>query len=172
MVHIESGEIDLRALYATLAVTHLLGLEKEVFSSELIIQIIEAILSCQTYDGGFGAVPWGHTEAHGGYTYCAIASLVIIERWDYCIFSPLPSESKNRLLNWISDRQSIKLGGLQGRPGKLVDACYSFWIGSLPSLMDIPTESVLNVDTLKRYLLTACQAPEGGMRDKPSKYHV
>ena len=32
--------------------------------------------SCQTYEGGFAGVPW--SEAHGGYTFCAVASLALL----------------------------------------------------------------------------------------------
>lgn len=35
---------------------------------------------CQTYEGGFGAEPGN--EAHGGYTFCALACLVILGRPD------------------------------------------------------------------------------------------
>jgi protein farnesyltransferase subunit beta len=34
------------------------------------------IASCQTHEGGFGAEL--HNEAHGGYTFCALASLRIL----------------------------------------------------------------------------------------------
>ena len=38
------------------------------------------IASCQTYEGGFGGEPGN--EAHGGYTFCGLAALVLIERTD------------------------------------------------------------------------------------------
>lgn len=34
------------------------------------------LCSCQTYEGGFGGEPCN--EAHGGYTFCALAALVIL----------------------------------------------------------------------------------------------
>ncbi len=33
--------------------------------------------SCQTYEGGFGGEPG--TEAHGGYAFCAVAALSILD---------------------------------------------------------------------------------------------
>lgn len=36
--------------------------------------------SCQTYEGGIGGSPW--SEAHGGYTYCAVATLSILNALD------------------------------------------------------------------------------------------
>lgn len=38
----------------------------------------EYILSCQSYEGGFGGEP--NNEAHGGYNFCAIASLLILQQ--------------------------------------------------------------------------------------------
>jgi protein farnesyltransferase subunit beta len=34
------------------------------------------LLSCQTYEGGFGGEPGN--EAHGGYNFCALAALLIL----------------------------------------------------------------------------------------------
>ena len=38
--------------------------------------------SCQTYEGGFSAVPG--TEAHGGYTFCGFACLSILTKESLC----------------------------------------------------------------------------------------
>ncbi len=35
------------------------------------------LMSCQTYEGGFSAVPG--TEAHGGYTFCGFAAAVLLK---------------------------------------------------------------------------------------------
>ena len=37
---------------------------------------------CQSYEGGFGSNPG--SEAHGGYTYCAVACLSILNRLGEC----------------------------------------------------------------------------------------
>lgn len=37
---------------------------------------------CQSYEGGFGSNPG--SEAHGGYTFCAVASLSILNRLGEC----------------------------------------------------------------------------------------
>jgi protein farnesyltransferase subunit beta len=42
----------------------------------------EWLLSCQTYEGGFGATP--QNEAHGGYTFCAVAALKLLGKEDLC----------------------------------------------------------------------------------------
>ena len=38
--------------------------------------------SCQSYEGGFGGSPG--SEAHGGYTYCAVAGLCMLNRLEEC----------------------------------------------------------------------------------------
>ena len=35
------------------------------------------IASCQTYEGGIGATPG--EEAHGGYTFCGLAAMVLLD---------------------------------------------------------------------------------------------
>jgi protein farnesyltransferase subunit beta len=68
-------------------------------------------------------------------------------------------------------------GGFQGRPNKLVDGCYSFWIGAVfPRLPAPAPQAWYSTDALQEYILLCCQAPAGGLRDKPSKgrdfYHT
>lgn len=38
--------------------------------------------SCQTYEGGFSAVPG--TEAHGGYAFCSFAALLLLRQHQLC----------------------------------------------------------------------------------------
>ena len=38
--------------------------------------------SCQTYEGGFGGVPG--MEAHGGYSFCGLAALVLLNHERLC----------------------------------------------------------------------------------------
>jgi len=63
------------------------------------------VASCQTYEGGFGAAP-GH-EAHGGYTFCAVAALVLLNSIDKCNLKPL--------LKWVINKQQRFEGGFAGR---------------------------------------------------------
>jgi len=37
---------------------------------------------CQTYEGGFGACPGA--EAHGGYSFCGYATLLLLNREAIC----------------------------------------------------------------------------------------
>jgi protein farnesyltransferase subunit beta len=73
-------------------------------------------------------------------------------------------------------------GGFNGRANKLVDSCYSFWQGaSLVILRDLfvfaglPVPSApgnlywFNHEGLSKYVVSACQCENGGLRDKPGK---
>lgn len=69
-------------------------------------------------------------------------------------------------------------GGFQGRPNKLVDGCYSFWVGAVFPLLQLHfTPKILCDSTaLQEYVLLCAQAANGGLRDKPGKnrdyYHT
>ena len=46
--------------------------------AELSAGTAEWIARCQTYEGGIGATPG--EEAHGGYTFCGLAAMVLLGR--------------------------------------------------------------------------------------------
>ena len=132
---------------------------------------------CRTADeGGIGATPG--EEAHGGYTFCGLAALVL-----------LGDTSRLRvhaLLDWLAQRQMGAHGGFQGRTNKLVDGCYSFWQGGAFPLVRglLAAQDDLGDDSealfcsrgLLDYILVCTQAPQGGLRDKPGRgrdyYHT
>lgn len=75
----------------------------------------------------------------------------------------------------------------QGRANKLVDSCYSFWQGAIFPLLHeafrqsqqikLPEDHCwFKPEPLQMYILLACQHPNGGLRDKPTKsadfYHT
>lgn len=90
-------------------------------------------------------------------------------------------------------------GGFQGRTNKLVDSCYSFWVGGIFPLLDrvvfnpskydaegvcLASDLTSTLDAadprneggwmfdqraLQKYLLVCCQDSRGGLRDKPGK---
>lgn len=41
----------------------------------------QSLLRCQNWEGGIGGVPG--MEAHGGYTFCGLAALVILKKEYY-----------------------------------------------------------------------------------------
>ncbi|GBG72972.1 hypothetical protein CBR_g12691 [Chara braunii] len=113
----ENGEVDMRGCYTALAVAHMLN----ITTPELKSNVAEYISSCQTYEGGIGGEPGN--EAHGGYTFCGFAALMLA---DAVHAVDLPS-----LVDWVVFRQGAVEGGFQGRTNKLVDGCYSYWQGTL-----------------------------------------
>lgn len=95
-------------------------------------------------------------EAHGGYTFCGVAALVILKKEQLLNLRSLlvsilgasrgagggcpRSHGVTRSplsppQHWVTSRQMRFEGGFQGRCNKLVDGCYSFWqAGLLPLL--------------------------------------
>ncbi|XBA47718.1 hypothetical protein SBP28_002197 [Candidozyma auris] len=160
------GESDTRSTYCVLVISSLLDLPTQ----ELWQGCREWLSSCQTFEGGFAGVPG--TEAHGGYTFCALASFFLLGRRD-------GDFDRSSLLRWLADRQLSLEGGFSGRTNKLVDVCYSFWVGASFALMEADTsESALfNKQALISYIANCSQeADGGGLRDKPGKspdlYHT
>jgi len=94
--------------------------------------VSDFLLNCQTYEGGFSCSPYG--EAHGCYTFCALASFLLLSKTGDKNFENINFE---KLAEWLSNRQLSGLGGFNGRINKLIDSCYSFWIGACFELMDI-----------------------------------
>ncbi len=70
----EDGEVDSRSTYTVIAIASLLNL----LTPELTAGVAEYLLSCQSYEGGFGGEPGN--EAHGGYNFCALAALYILKQ--------------------------------------------------------------------------------------------
>ncbi|KAI9344293.1 terpenoid cyclases/protein prenyltransferase alpha-alpha toroid [Obelidium mucronatum] len=166
------GEVDVRASYCVASVCRLLNL----LTPSLTDNMGSFIASCQTYEGGIGAFPG--VEGHGGYTFCGIAAIEILQETDLL--------NMRTLTHWAVSRQMELEGGFQGRTNKLVDGCYSFWMGGLFPILDAiasrsdgnpgwPNDSaafknLMNRDALQEYVLICCQAPKGGLRDKPGKH--
>jgi protein farnesyltransferase subunit beta len=126
-MHID-GEIDVRATYCVLAVIHILQmipLSSSCFFTQP--RIADYLSSCQSvWEGGFGGEQGA--EAHGGYTFCAVASLQLFHVQSPSSFWLL--DSMESCAAWLAQRQMSYEGGFSGRINKLVDGCYSFWQGS------------------------------------------
>jgi len=168
----KDGELDVRGAYCATVAASLCGImDKELFSNTA-----EWIAKCQTYEGGFGSQPG--TEAHGGYTFCALAALILLNRTELI--------DLDQLLNWAVHRQMKFEGGFQGRTNKMVDGCYSFWQGGIfPLIHHVMSRQNAKLDencwlfdqtSLQDYILLCCQYPSGGLIDKPGKsrdyYHT
>lgn len=163
----EFGEHDTRSTYCALVISTLLNR----ITPELVEGVQDWIISCQTYEGGFAGVP--HTEAHGGYTFCAFASLFLLNKDPQAVRENIKFD---KFIKWCTERQTCE-GGFSGRTNKLVDACYSFWIGALMSMIEVLQNlRTFNKDALRSYILRVAQVESGGFRDKPGKlvdfYHT
>lgn len=125
----------------------------DIITPELVHKVDKFIAGCQTYEGGFACAsfPFGDTraaqaEAHGGYSSCSINS--------YFLLSSIRPPSTDSQTNEVADQSSlgpsfpveidvdgalrwsvmqqceaIEAGGFRGRSNKLVDGCYSWWVG-------------------------------------------
>ncbi|GMH10700.1 hypothetical protein Nepgr_012541 [Nepenthes gracilis] len=160
-IHIRA-EADLRFLFCAAAISYMLdnwsGVDKE--------KAKEYILNCQSYDGGFGLSPG--LESHGGATYCAIASLLLMGFIEDNILSKSASSSIINvplLLDWIMQRQAVD-GGFQGRPNKSSDSCYAFWIGAV--LRILGGHKFVCSEALRASLLN-CQSQYGGFSKFPGQ---
>lgn len=80
------------------------------------------------------------------------------------------------LVSWLSAQQHAPEGGFAGRTNKLVDGCYSHWVGACWPLIEVALQikplaqsCLYNREALIRYILCCCQDKRGGLRDKPGK---
>ncbi|CAL2269547.1 unnamed protein product [Prunus armeniaca] len=191
----DGGEIDVRACYAAISVASILN----ILDDELVQNVGNYILSCQTYEGGISAEPG--TEAHGGYTFCGVATMIMINQVNQL---DLP-----KLIDWLVFQQG-KECGFKGRTNKLVDCCYSFWQGGTFALLQracstidqelvipvggksfevnfndighnfvkrsVEMEPLFDGRALQLYILLCSQEENGGLKDKPGKsrdfYHT
>ena len=150
----EWGEMDTRFVYGAFNALSILGridaidLEKSV----------AFIAKCQNYDGGFGLAPGA--ESHSGQIFTCVAALCIAKRLDLVNIDLLGW--------WLCERQSPN-GGLNGRPEKLEDVCYSWWV--LSSLAMIDRLHWIDKDKLTSFILSAQDTENGGIADRPG-HHV
>ncbi|GFE53076.1 farnesyltransferase subunit beta [Babesia ovis] len=157
------GEVDVRGIYCAVASASMAG----ILDDHLKEGVASRIAACQGYDGGIGGEPF--LESHAGYVYCGTAALKLL--------GSLDSIDTRRLLRWCRQRQTPELG-YQGRPHKLVDVCYAFWISGTLGILNTSCNwsSDLSNLLLKAYILCISQNASGGFRDKPNKpvdlYHT
>jgi geranylgeranyl transferase type-2 subunit beta len=150
------AETDSRFSYNAVSILKILG-----YNPEDIIDLKKAteyVLSCQNFDGGFGSIPGA--ESHGAYCFCCIGFLSVTGQLNLL--------DKVQTGKWLAERQT-HLGGFNGRPEKLPDVCYSWWV--LSSMFMIGTESFFDKDLLIKFILE-CQDDElGGIGDRPGNCH-
>ena len=151
----EAGnEADSRSTYCAVSVASLLNM----LTPEFVENVDVFLKSCQGYDGGFAPVPG--TETHGGYGFTSVAALDLLGKLD--------TIDLDAAIAWCAMRQMPFEGGFNGRSQKLVDTCYTWWVGAMCRILAdhkrIPP--FWNEEALATYVLGVCQSA-GGLCDKP-----
>jgi geranylgeranyl transferase type-2 subunit beta len=147
------GEVDTRFVYCALASLALLGRLDAVD----VRKAADWIRKCQNFDGGFGVIEG--CESHAGQVFTSVGALVIAKAIDEI--------DKDALGFWLSERQDPK-GGFNGRPEKLPDVCYSWWVGA-PIAM-IGKQNWVDADKLEEFVLSAQDTQDGGIADRPGNF--
>ncbi|KAK4685251.1 geranylgeranyl transferase type-2 subunit beta, partial [Tremellales sp. Uapishka_1] len=150
------GETDTRFTYILLSSLTLLGRISALDETKRE-KIIDNLQRSLNFDGGFGREPGG--ESHGGQVWVCVAALAILGRLDIV--------DQEMLGWWLSERQ-LPNGGLNGRPEKLEDVCYSWW--DLASLSILHKVHWINKDKLIHFILSAQDLEGGGIADRPGDW--
>lgn len=158
------SENDLRFLYCACAISHILddwsGINKDM--------AVAYIQSCRSWDGGIGLI--NEQEGHGGSTFCGVAALslmgeldAVLDDGDDDIFDAgfgrhrfKRGSWRNELIRWCVSRQ---IEGMQGRPNKVEDTCYSYWVGG--TLNILKCDHLLDHNALRKFIMH-CQTDMGG----------
>ncbi|KAI8435601.1 hypothetical protein MSG28_003876 [Choristoneura fumiferana] len=88
--------------------------------------------------------------------YCCVGTLSICRRMD--------ALRADELAWWLCERQ-LPSGGLNGRPEKLPDLCYSWWVMS--SLTMLNRIHWVDKKSLEQFILACQDAETGGFSDRP-----
>jgi len=155
------GEVDTRFSYCAISCLSLLGAlpslrggNEEQQNNIDLDKAVNYIASCRNFDGGFGCVPGA--ESHAGQIFCCVGALAIA--------GALHLLDDDLLCWWLAERQCDS-GGLNGRPEKQADVCYSWWILSALSIMG--RVQWINTKKLKKFILQCQDDVDGGIADRP-----
>ncbi|CAE6402150.1 unnamed protein product [Rhizoctonia solani] len=151
---------DLRVLYTAFVICYLL----DDWTCIDVPGALSFINRCRSYEGGYGQSL--DQEAHGGTTYCALASLSLCPFVDG---TGLNHKDKKTTIRWLSHHQTT---GFCGRTGKTPDSCYSFWCGA--SLKILEASECVDAEANAKFV-SECQFQFGGIAkvpdDRPDPLH-
>ena len=91
-----------------------------------------------------------------GQIYCCVGFLSIVGRLDVI--------DADQLGWWLAERQ-LNSGGLNGRPEKLPDVCYTWWVLSCLSVLG--RLHWIDKDKLVKFILASQDNETGGISDRP-----
>ncbi|XP_057845886.2 geranylgeranyl transferase type-2 subunit beta 1 isoform X1 [Cryptomeria japonica] len=146
----EWGEIDTRFSYCAVCCLSILHRLDKID----VGKANQYVASCKNFDGAFGCTPGA--ESHAGQIFCCVGALAI---------TGALSHVDRDLLGWWLCERELKTGGLNGRPEKLADVCYSWWV--LSSLIMIDRVHWIDKDKLKNFILDCQDKENGGISDRP-----
>ncbi|OCH90394.1 rab geranylgeranyltransferase [Obba rivulosa] len=144
------GEIDTRFLFCAVLALSVLGHLHELD----IEKTAGYIRRCKNFDGGYGAREGA--ESHAAQVFVCTAALAILDRLD---------EIDHDTLGWWLAERQLPIGGLNGRPEKLEDVCYSFWV--LSSMSILRKVTWIDAEKLTEFVLSAQDLEDGGIADRP-----
>ncbi|GMG20839.1 unnamed protein product [Ambrosiozyma monospora] len=160
------GEVDTRFVYTAIQSLSIL----EELDQGIVDGAVGFILRCQNFDGGFGMVPGA--ESHAAQCFTCLGTLAICGALD-----KMDQDQTELLVDWLSERQVISgefSGGLNGRPEKLPDVCYSWWVLSCLSILK--KLDFIDGEKLKGFILKSQDLKSGGISDRPDNqvdvYHT
>ncbi|KAH7647418.1 hypothetical protein FG379_002539 [Cryptosporidium bovis] len=130
----QNNDIDIRFIYSALSSIYLLNMDgvNSVKENIPVPKILNTLKNLQNIDGGFGRRP--KDESHAGYTFCAMASIALLQKFDRSI--DISVINHDRLERWLLKRiivpEDHEMIGeslcFNGRIGKRCDVCYSWWV--------------------------------------------
>ena len=141
---VNDSDSDIRFIYCAFAIFVFLESKNEISKYFDINKIKKYISLMKSYEGGYSMIDGG--EANCGVTYCALASLSMI--------NSLPKDDST-LNQWLINR-SVEVNG---RTNKESDVCYSYWILSSLKLLDI--DGYIDESTLISFI-NKCNTIFGG----------
>ena len=110
-----------------------------------VAAMVDFVMRCENFDGGFGLVPGA--ESHAGQIFCCVGTLAL------CGALHRLRDGGDALGLWLAARQ-MHSGGFNGRPDKLHDVCYSWWVFS--ALAMIGRTHWVDAAALEQFILS-CQ---------------
>ncbi len=146
------GEVDTRFSFGAVATLRLL----DKLDAIDVDKATEFVVSCRNFDSGFGSKPG--SESHAGLIYCCVGFLSLVGRLDLV--------DADRLGWWLAERQLKGSGGLNGRPEKLPDVCYGWWV--LASLAMLGRLHWIDSKSMRSYILACQDKEDGGISDRPA----
>ncbi|CCC68074.1 hypothetical protein NCAS_0A15160 [Naumovozyma castellii] len=147
------GEVDTRFIYTALSSLSILGR----LTPEIVDPAVDYILKCYNFDGGFGLSPG--SESHAAQAFTCLGALAVVGK-----VNKLSKSQIDKIGWWLCERQ-LPEGGLNGRPSKLPDVCYSWWV--LSSLAIINKLNWIDYKKLRHFILSSQDTKRGGISDRP-----